>query len=483
MGNPLAYLMLLIWPFVCLWLFRTQRVERALIWSILGGYLLLPPLTEFDLPLVPDMDKATIPNLAVLTICIFAIREKVALWPQSRVAIALALGLIASAAPTVLTNADVLLFEVLPGTEPIRFITNVIPGQSWRDLGSVLAGQALAIVPFLLARHYLRHDEGLRELTLALLVGGLAYSLPSLFEIAMSPILNIYIYGFFQHDFSQMIRQGGYRPIVFLPHGLWLAVFMTSAMLACAAMFRAAPVVERGKWLALTGYLFMVLFLCKSLASLLYGLLLLPVVLFLPAPWQIRLALGFAIIAVAYPMLRNLQLIPLDWIMEQANAISEERAQSLGYRFDNEELLLGRAAEKPLFGWGGWGRNLLRHPETGNIVTVPDGRWIIIFGTYGWAGYIFEFGLLSWPLVLIWWSLGRSTALSPYIAPLCLILGVTMIDMLLNDTLTPHIWLIAGAILGHAESRMPRAVKNQGDPAARTVLTRSSGAGGRRTVL
>lgn len=36
MPNPIAYLMLLIWPFLCLVLFRTQSVERAIVWSILG---------------------------------------------------------------------------------------------------------------------------------------------------------------------------------------------------------------------------------------------------------------------------------------------------------------------------------------------------------------------------------------------------------------------------------------------------------------
>ncbi|WP_386260295.1 hypothetical protein [Sulfitobacter aestuariivivens] len=37
MPNGIAYLMLLLWPLVCLILFRTQKLERALIWSILGG--------------------------------------------------------------------------------------------------------------------------------------------------------------------------------------------------------------------------------------------------------------------------------------------------------------------------------------------------------------------------------------------------------------------------------------------------------------
>ena len=51
------------------------------------------------------------------------------------------------------------------------------------------------------------------------------------------------------------------------------------------------------------------------------------------------------------------------------------------------------------------------------------------------------------------------TALSPLVGPLTLILGITMMDMLLNATLTPMTWLTAGAILGHAERVMPRPAR------------------------
>ena len=93
-------------------------------------------------------------------------------------------------------------------------------------------------------------------------------------------------------------------------------------------------------------YLAVLLVLCKSLASLAYGLVLTPIVLFAPCRWQMHLAALFAIVAVAYPMLRNLQLIPLDAIIAQADAINPARAQSLGYRFNNEEQLLGACRRK-----------------------------------------------------------------------------------------------------------------------------------------
>lgn len=485
MPNGIAYLMLLIWPIVCLVLFRTQKVERALIWSILGGYLFLPPLAEFNLPLVPAMDKVSIPNLSVLLILIFAMKQKVALWPQARLAQLLVAGLITSAIPTVLTNGDPIIFEVLENADPIVFLIDQLPGQSVRDIGSVLIAQMLTLVPFLLARQFLSSQDGLKELLLAFMVGGLIYSVPSLIEIRLSPQMNVWIYGFFQHSFEQTMRAGGFRPIVFLPHGLWLALFVCMAVLAAAALARAAPAKQRGRMMLALVYLIVLLVLCKSYASLAYGIVLTPLVLFTPARWQIRVAVFFAVVAVGYPVLRNAGLIPLDAIIAQAEAINPARAQSLAYRFANEEQLLGRAAEKPLFGWGGWGRSLIRDAETGTILSIPDGRWIIVFGTFGWLGYICEFGLLALPLVFIWIYLRRHSdaVLSPWVAPLALILGITMIDMLLNATLTPLTWLVAGAILGHAEMLMPRRVAARHKMGHAAVLGTRSEPRGKRTIL
>lgn len=485
MPNGVAYLALLAWPFVSLFLFRTQKLERALIWSVMGGYLFLPPLAEFNLPLVPAMDKVSIPNLSVLLILMFGMKERVDLWPSSRLAGLLVVGLVLSAIPTVLTNGDPITFEVLRDADPIVFFIDQLPGQSVRDVGSVLIAQALTLVPFLLARQFLSTDDGLRELLLAFMVGGLVYTVPSLIEIRFSPQMNVWVYGFFQHSFEQTMRAGGFRPIVFLPHGLWLALFMCTAVLGTAALTRNAPSEDRYRMLGVLLYLSVVLVLCKSAASMIYGIALTPLVLLAPMRWQIRIAAIFGVIAIGYPMLRNFGVIPIDAILAQAEAINPERAQSLGYRFNNEDQLLARAAEKPLFGWGGWGRSLIRHPETGQILSIPDGRWIIVFGTFGWLGYICEFGLLALPLVLMWiYIRGHDTStLSPWVAPLTLVLGITMVDMLLNATLTPLTWLTAGAILGHAERLMPRQIKRRHGFKGEVVLGRQTDPSGERTVL
>ncbi len=458
MPNGIAYLMLLMWPAVCLVLFRTQSVERAIVWSILGGYLLLPPLAEFNLPLVPAMEKVSIPNLSVLAILIFATEHKVRLLPEGWIARALVVILMCSVIPTVMTNREPILFEVLRDADPILFLIDALPGQSVRDVGSVLISQVLTIVPFLIARQFLRSEVGLLEILRALMIGALFYSIPSLIEIRLSPQINVWVYGFFQHSFEQTMRAGGFRPIVFLPHGLWLALFVCTAAMSAAALARVTPGRHRWKAVLWTLYLILLLLACKSAASIAYGMVLVPLIYFAPRRWLVLLATLFALIAVTYPMLRNVGVVPTDMIVEKVEKFNLERAQSLEYRFNNEEQLLERASEKPAFGWSGWGRSLVRNAENGEILTIPDGRWIIVFGSFGWLGYIAEFGLLALPLLLLggYALRNREAQLSPYIGAVALILGITLMDMLLNATLTPFTWLTAGAVLGYVERLNPR---------------------------
>lgn len=454
MPNIFANLVLLVWPFVCVVMFRRLPIERALVWCILAGYLLLPPGTEFDPPLLPSMNKFSITSLSVFVICVFLLKQRVRVFSGMRIVSLLLAAYILSTIPTVLTNQDPVLFQSLEGYDPITFVTFQLPGLSARDILSITVSRIITLLPFLLARSLLASEKGMRELVYGLAIATLIYSIPALFEIAVAPILNIKFYGFFQHDWGQMIREGGFRPIVFLNHGLWVAIFMATGLLATITMFRNAAAGRRLKWAAAVIYLIAVLRACKSLGALAIGLLLLPVMLFLNRKMQIRVALILALIGVTYPMSREVGLIPLDKLVETAALVDPERAGSLEFRFSNEELLLERAQQKPWFGWGGWSRNLLRDANSGSISSIPDGNWILLFGTSGWVGYVIQMSLLSLSIAMLAYLTinQRNDTISPHAATIAIIIAATMMDMLLNDTLIPFIWLCAGALLGHVET-------------------------------
>jgi hypothetical protein len=442
-GNLLAYAMLYLWPLVAWLLFTRMGPARALVWVILGGYMFLPPLTAIDLPMVPDFDKSSIPNLAAAAAVVFLLKERFSLWPASLLGRLLIILYVLSPFATVLGNDD-----------PIFYERASLPAMRIYDSLAAVAGQFIVLLPFFMARKYLATPEAQRVVLVALVAAGLIYSIPMLYEARMSPQLNLMFYGFFQHDFSQAIRFGGYRPFVFMPHGLWVAFFALMCLLAAVTLLRLGPAAVRPKQLLVAGYLMVVLVFCRSAGPWIYALLLVPVVLVFPRRLQLAIAAVMAVIVITYPLLRGLHLVPIDDILSFALRMNEERGQSLQFRITNEELLLERAAERPFFGWGGYGRGLLHDAYSGQISVIADGGWIITLGIYGWAGYIAEFGLLVLPIFLIWRESRhmKGADLSPYACTMALILAANLFDMLPNDTLIPFTWLMAGALMGYAEA-------------------------------
>lgn len=440
--NLIAYLALALWPVVGwkLW----QRLDRgqALIWTILGGYLLLPPLAAFNFPVVPDLNKSTIPNLVALACALWLVGDRVGFMPASRLGKALIAVYIAFPFGTVLTNRSPLVFEQA-----------TIQGMRIYDSFAAIAYQAIALLPFFLARRYLGHPEGMRAIITALVAAGLAYSVPMIVEAVMSPQMNVWVYGFFQHDFFQTIRYGGYRPVVFLPHGLWVAFFACMAVLATVTLLRRTAPDARPRALVVFVYLSFMLVICRSAGPILYALALVPMILLLPARWQILIAAAMALVVVSYPVLRGAHLVPVDQILDLANGLSPERAASLRFRIENEETLLVRAQEQPWFGWGGYGRSFTHDPVTGQTLNIADGAWVILMGNYGWVGYVAEFGLTALPLFLLARECLRQggAELSPWVGAVALILGANMLDLLPNATHIPFTWLLAGALLGEAE--------------------------------
>ncbi len=450
MPNPIAFLALAVFPVVVVALYGRLRADRALIWALMLGYLFLPEYPAvFDLPLMPPLNKHNIPALMAFMVALWRYGYDGPILPQNLVGKILLLLFIFSPIATVLTNE-----------EPIFFGQVGVEGHNLKHAIALPIEQFLLIVPFLMARQHLASGGSQKQILWATMVGGLVYSLLMLIEIRLSPQLNLWVYGYYQHLFGQSLRAGGYRPVVFLYHGLWVAFFTMTAVVSAYALWRY----EKGprfKLLLAALYLTAILVLAKSLGSLLFMLLLVPMVVLLGTKAQLRIAIVIGSIALAYPILKGADLIPQDRLLAQAAAIDPQRAGSLEFRFDNENTLLERAYQKPIFGWGSFGRNHILDPVNGNILTVTDGRWIIVIGVYGWVGFIAEFGLLLLPLLLLGreLSLAGNREVSPYVGPLSLLLAINALDMIPNATLTPLTWLLVGALTGYAEKLRAERLK------------------------
>ena len=338
MPNALAYLVLAAWPLVCVMLFIRLSPARALIWSLLGAYLLLPPLpTAFDFPLFPPLSKHTLPNLTVFLIVLLLLPKRVPILPDNPLARGLALIFILAPIPTVLTNP-----------EPLIFVQTGLPGLRWTDAIALPINQTILLLGFLMARPLLAERAAQRDLLVALVIAGLVYSLPMLLEVRLSPQMNLWVYGFYQHIFEQSVRGHGFRRLVFLFHGIWAAFFALTCVLAALALWRGAKVTAKGRYIGAACWMIGVLILCKTLAPMIYLALAAPLILFAQPRLMIRVAALMGLLAVSYPVLKGADLVPTGQILTTLESVAPERANSLAFRVENEDRLLERARQKPL---------------------------------------------------------------------------------------------------------------------------------------
>ena len=491
MANTFAYFALFSWPVVVFILFRSMSRTPALIWSLVGGYLLLPFAVGIDLPALPTFDKILIPSFSAGLMCVLGVapfampsrrkallqaeeakqegavaadsvftQQKMRRTPRGRASPVAGERIIRQRPSMIILGLMALLLATqvltyLENTEPTRFGQLILPGLKPYDAFSMILSTTVMLLPFVLGMAYLGAPQEQTLLLRILCIAALLYSLPTLFEIRMSPQLARWTYGFLAQSFAQAMREGGFRPVVFLQHGLWLALFMAMAALSSLALWRQNKQQPGRGWrLGLLAALWLtgVLLLSKSLGALILLLMLAPVILLVPVRSQLLVAAVLAGLVLIFPMLRGAGLVPVGALVSTAALINEERADSLKFRFDNEDVLLDRANQKPLAGWGGYSRSRVFDIETGKDITVTDGIWIIVMGGSGWLGYLATFGLLTLPVLLLYIG-SKKLRVDQASAGLCLVLLLNLLDMIPNATMTPITWLVAGALAGRCRYR------------------------------
>jgi hypothetical protein len=200
---------------------------------------------------------------------------------------------------------------------------------------------------------------------------------------------------------------------------------------------------------------------CLSLAPLLYATTVPLLLLAGSRATQARVGTAIAAVVLFYPLLRSQDVFPTSALVSASEYVSGDRANSLQFRFDNEDDLLAKASQRPLFGWGGWGRNLVYDPETGRNTSTTDGAWIVELGQFGLTGFLSSFLLLLVPIVLV---LRRSSLLPPglprmLVTGLAFLLLVRTVDMIPNGFPTPYTPFLAGALMPFTRLRRPAAAR------------------------
>lgn len=438
--TTLVPITLIGWIPIVLLMFAILPPRRAVIVSFIAAWLFLPVSHQdilehtFNISGLPPYNKTTATSFGVLIgTAIFQASRLTALrlrWFDLPIIIWCLCPIVSS-----LANAD-----GLP--------TNAL----YDGLSEAMRQTVTWGLPYLIGRAYFHNLASLRELAIGIFIGGLIYIPLCLFELKMSPQLHFLFYGAHPHpDFKQTIRYGGYRPTVFMSHGLMVASWMAAATLV-------------GSWTWFTGsikriagipvtlllpVLFLITILCKSLAPLLLMCMGLGAVFTASrqrAVWPIVLMIAIAPVYIALRTTGVWDGMNLVALAESAAGV--DRAQSLQTRFENEDMLTERALQRPLFGWAGWGRSRI-YDQWGKDISITDGQWIIALGKHGLVGLI---SLTTAILLPAWLTLKRYPVrywAHPRAAPaaaMAVLLVLFMVDNLLNAMMNPVYMLVAGAL-------------------------------------
>ena len=379
--------LLLCVPFSIGLFYRFPPYKAAFL-ALLIGALVLPVGYGWDVPGVTRLDKGSLPLFASIAGCLIAAPSQVR-YLRIR-------------GPTLLFLAAILIGPFLTAASnelPVDVGGGVVlQGLTARDGFALFRALAFTLaVPFLFGRMLVRSVAQLEYLMRAIVAALLIYSIPMLYEIRMSPQLHIMVYGYFPHSFLQQARAGGFRPVVFIGHGLPLAILTAFATLASVMLWRRRRRIRGLPPAVVSGYLGALLVLCKTFSAMVYGAAGGALIYLASPKIQARVSAVLAAIVLSYPVSRAMDFFPTTTLVQLSDSASEERSDSLAFRFRNEDVLLSHARERWLLGWGGYGRDRVFNDE-GADISVTDGLWIILLGQLGAVGFLAVFGLMVAPI-------------------------------------------------------------------------------------
>lgn len=420
---------------LALLLFLQLPARRAVLVCYIGGWLFLPQ-SGYAVAGFPTYDK------------------------YSAIAIGTLLGVLLSDNGTILRYRPTLidlpmaLFCFWPAASHLYNGSGPTTAMNWTLVHLFQWG-----VPYLLGRVYFSDREGLRALAIGVFMGGLVYAPLVWFEVRVSPKLNLLVYGmsFRAGGFAQHMRYGGFRPLVFMQHGLMVALWMAVTTIVGLWLWRSKTLVRLGPlpmtWLV--PFMMFTTVACKS------------------ANGVVALGLGTAALVATsltrrFAVIVVLALVPPTYILVRTTGIwdgeslvamiaqfDKERAGSLGIRMYQEEVYTAQAMKQPLFGWVN-GRMIPLDEQGKRIVRGNDAFWIITFGLYGLVSLISIFTVLAAaPIAAVWRQ--RLAGITPETGPalgLAVIVILFAVDCLVNGMIIPVFSMSAGALAGGTASAL-----------------------------
>jgi hypothetical protein len=364
--SPLGYIVMGLYVPLVLVLYQFMRPHRACIAAYVIGWLFLP-MGSIHLHGAIDLTKVTMPSFGVLLATFLFNFDRLSsfrfrVWD---------IPMLAWAICPIFSS----MMNHLGIYDAVATITNV-----WIGVWAL---------PYFLARIYFDDVESLRDLALGIVLGGLLYMPLCLWEIRMSPQLHYKLYGFVQHDFVQTKREKGFRPMVFMQHGLALGMFMAMSTVVAAGLWLGQ---SRVRLFGVTMFwatvmLFLTTILCKSMGATIWMFIGLAAVIMIRtarSPWAL---IAIMLVPPMYMVTRSVGVFSGQSLVSLIRPFNQERADSLLTRLNNENQFVRKALQQPIEGYAStnW---FPRDPATGGFIGIPDGMWVIVLGKHGLIGLV-----------------------------------------------------------------------------------------------
>jgi hypothetical protein len=420
----LVPLMLFGWPLICVGFFGLFKPRIACLMSMLGAWLFLP-MASYSIPGIPDYSKMSAASLGVAIGTVVFIPNRLFAFRPS------------------LVDFPIAIVCISPLLSSISNGLGVYDGYSGSFTRFVTWG-----LPYLVGRLHFNSRTALQELAIGVFVAGLLYIPFCLFEIRMSPQLHTWVYGYHQHTFGQTKRLGGWRPTVFMQHGLMVGMWMCMTTLVGMGLWIGkAHKILFGYPIAYFVWINLITaILCKSTGAII--LLAIGIIVYLGLKYMpTKLWLLILVSIAPVYMVSRISGWSGGGVVEVSDAITG-RGNSLAFRMQNEDLLIERALQRPILGWGGWGRNRV-FDENGRDLSITDGLWVIVLGQNGIVGLIAFSMLFTLPTIRLVRDANCERFLGKELAnatALCVIILLYWIDCIPNGMVNPAFTMCVGAL-------------------------------------
>jgi hypothetical protein len=425
--NFLMPIMMWGWIPFTIFLFLKYSPQKATLINVIGGVLFLPT-THYMIPMI-RYDKVTAIGLSLLCGLVFSGRI-----------------FALSFRPT---KSDIPIIVWCTLSPFLSIMTNGLG--AYNAIAAVVQTSLMWGVYYLAGRIFFSDNDSLRLLTKGIIIGGLIYVPLVFFEVRMSPQLTNIVYGFFPHSWFQHLRYGGYRPIVFMQHGLMVALWMAATYTVSLWLFKTREINEIKKipMSLIVLLLLTATILCKSANGWVYSLLGTLAYYYHQKLKSKKVIKLIILIIPLYIILRISLILPAETIIDYLSKIFDaQRIESLSVRLFQEEVFGTRALESPYFGWGWMDFAWPIDPVTAEaLVRMIDSLYLIMFSSRGYLGLASLYAVL----LLGPWKIMKSRIAPVNAVVLSIVLIFFAIDSLLNGMINPVFILISGTLIGVSE--------------------------------